>query len=204
MHTGTKMGASARRRGLLLTGAVFAAAVGTSSPAEAGNKWPDSRRTGTNEVVLYGNGLATTRFGESEAVAIARLDQSLGRPKTSRLTDEAGNCTIDAAMQWDVLTAYFYHGRFVGYSTLSAAGHPLPQPGVATAEGLRVGDTLARAERIYGSALHTSYAQGGSWTAKTGAGTLDGYLTAEAGRKSPPPRILSIEAGAVGCPAASP
>jgi hypothetical protein len=115
MRTGTKMGASARRRGWLLTGAVFAAAVGTSSPAEAGNKWPDGKWTGTSEVVLYGNGLATTRFGESEAVA-----------------------------------------------------------------------------------------QGGSWTAKTGAGTLDGYLTAEAGRKSPPPRILSIEAGAVGCPAASP
>lgn len=194
MHQGRKITPSARRRRWLLPGAVFAAAIGVSSPAWAGTK----------EIVLYGNGLATTRFGESEAVAIARLDRSLGPPKTPAPKNEAGNCTIDAAMQWNSLTAYFYHGRFVGYSTLSAAGQALPQSGMATALGLSVGDTLAKAERIYGSALRPSYAQGGSWAAKTAAGTLDGYLTTEVGRKSPPPRILSIEAGAVGCPAASP
>jgi hypothetical protein len=178
----------------LLAGAMLGVVFGAPLPASAT----------AEEVTLFGNGLATARFGQAEAVAISGLDRSLGRPKSATTTDEAGNCTIDAAMQWKMLTAYFYHGRFVGYSTLSATGKALAQSGVATAEGLHVGDTLAKARRIYGTALQTSYAQGGSWSAKTATGTLDGYLTAEVGQESPPPRILSIEAGAVGCPAASP
>jgi hypothetical protein len=107
-------------------------------------------------------------------------------------------------MQWPVLTAYFDQGRFVGYSTLSAAGHALSGANVVTWEGLRVGDTLSQARQIYGQNLRTSSAQGGSWSARTSVGALDGYLTAELGAKSPAPRILSIEAGAVGCPAMTP
>ena len=44
---------------------------------------------------------------------------------------------------------------------------------------------LAEARQLYGAALKTSYAQGGSWTAKTPQGTLDGYLTAEVDQNSP-------------------
>ncbi len=52
--------------------------------------------------------------------------------------------------------------------------------------------------------LRTSTAQGGTWFAKTAYGALEGYLTAELGQTSSVPRIMSIEAGAVGCPAATP
>ena len=121
-----------------------------------------------------------------------------------RALNEAGNCTIDAIEQWPSMTVYFFHRRFVGYSTLSPTGMLVAEPNVATAKGLRIDDSLAQARLIYGDELRTSLAQGGSWFAKTPQGTLDGYLTAEVNQKSPAPRILSIEAGAVGCPAASP
>jgi hypothetical protein len=183
-----------RRSALLLTGALAMLTVARPSPVSAS----------AEVVVLLGNGTEAAHFGQPEAAAIDGLDKSLGPPESSAPISEAGNCTIDAAMQWAALTAYFDHRRFVGYSTLSAGGDVLWRANVVTAKGLRVGATLAEARRIYGSALRTSYAQGGSWSAKTPAGALDGYLSAEVGQRTPPPRILSIEAGAVGCPASSP
>jgi hypothetical protein len=182
------------RSALLLASALAMLTVAPPSPASASAEM----------VVLLGNGTEGAHFGQAEAAAIDGLDKLLGPPKRSVPISEAGNCTIDAAMQWPALTAYFDHGRFVGYSTISAAGNALPRANLVTAKGLRVGATLAEARRTYGSALRTSYAQGGSWSAKTASGALDGYLSAEVGQRRPPPRILSIEAGAVGCPASSP
>jgi hypothetical protein len=118
----------------------------------------------------------------------------------------AGNCTIDAALQWSTITAYFLHGKFVGYATLSLLDgrgtHELPD--VATAKGLRIGDTLARAERLYAGALKTSYEQGGSWFVTTPDGSQAGYLTSEVDSTRPAPRIADVTAGSVGCPAATP
>jgi hypothetical protein len=195
----------ARLGPFLVAGAVAGAVCGSQLGAPA---WASARAAG-KDIVLLGNGVGGARFGQAEAVAVATLDRSLGKAKSPVPTSEAGNCDIDAAMQWRLLTAYFDHGRFVGYSTSSTSGRPLLATGIVangivTGGGLRLGDTLAEARRIYGNALRTSYAQGGSWFARTADGTLDGYLTAEVGQKSPPPRVASIEAGAVGCPAASP
>ena len=106
-------------------------------------------------------------------------------------------------MQWPTLTAYFAKGAFAGYSTLAANGTTLPSGDQATTQGLRAGDQLSQAERIYGPALTTSFAQGGSWTATTPTGKIEGYLTSEP-NQNPPARIASIEAGALGCPAATP
>jgi hypothetical protein len=87
----------------------------------------------------------------------------------------------------DGLDLFTGAGRFVGYEY---RGHFL-----RTTAGLRVGDTVARARRLYGPAFKTSAAQGGSWS----AGGLIGYLSApNAGR------IVSIDAGNVGCPALTP
>lgn len=155
-------------------------------------------------VVLLGDGVAGAHFGQTEDAAISGLSQAFGPPKSSAPVNEKGNCNIDAAMHWAELSAYFDHGRFVGFSTLTLTGEQVAEPSVVTAKGLRVGDTLAEARHLYGAALRTSYAQGGSWSATTPDGTLDGYLSAEVDQKSPPPRVESIEAGAVGCPAASP
>ena len=82
-------------------------------------------------------------------------------------------------MQWANATAYFAAGTFVGYSTLATNGEALPAGNLATVQGLRIGDTLTQAQQFYGSALTTSFAQGGSWSVSTPDGTLDGYLNGE-------------------------
>jgi hypothetical protein len=120
--------------------------------------------------------------------------------------NEAGNCTIDAAMQWPTMTAYFFHSPFVGYGTGSLLALPQDRkiPNATTVSGLRIGDTLARARVLYGNDLTTSYAQGGSWFAASSSGRLAGLLTAEINHSGPTPRIADITAGSVGCPAVSP
>ena len=81
------------------------------------------------------------------------------------------------------MTAYFLPGRFAGYNSaglLAAQGSGAPNviPGAPTAAGLRIGDDVAQARRIYGSAFVVLFAQGGSWRVTTSTGMLDGYLTA--------------------------
>ncbi|MFZ0081616.1 MAG: hypothetical protein WAL13_21160, partial [Trebonia sp.] len=113
-------------------------------------------------------------------------------------------------LTWPTMTAYFFHGRFVGYnsaSLLAAPGSGAPNviPDAPTAAGLRIGDGIAQARRIYGSAFVVLFSQGGSWRVTTSTGTLDGYLTAVPGRPTAPaPRVADVSAGSVGCPAASP
>jgi len=153
--------------------------------------------------VLAGDGVASVRFGESTASAIAGLDHVLGRPSKGPV-NEAGDCTIDAAEQWSGLTGFFDRGEFVGYSTLAVNGERLIRGNIETGLGLRVGDTIARAQQIYGSEFRTSLAQGGSWSVTTPDGKFLGYLTGEPNQPGPTPTIMSIAAGSVGCPAATP
>jgi hypothetical protein len=96
----------------------------------------------------------------------------------------------------------------------SQLGQPASGPGFRSAEcdpervdgrGLRIGDDVAQARRIYGSAFVVLFSQGGSWRITTSTGILDGYLTAVPDRPTPPvPRVADVSAGSVGCPAASP
>lgn len=153
--------------------------------------------------MLAGDGVDGVRFGESTSSAVAGLDLELGHPSGGPI-NEAGNCNIDAAEQWPDLTGFFDRGEFVGYSTLAANGERLTRGNMETALGLRIGDTIARAQQTYGAAFHTSLAQGGSWSVMTQDGKLIGYLSGEPNRPGPSPTITSIEAGSVGCPAATP
>jgi len=108
------------------------------------------------------------------------------------------------------MTAYLFRGRFVGYNSASLLGTQGPGapnviPNASTSAGLRIGDDVAQARRIYGSAFVALSSQGGSWRVTTSTGKLDGYLTAVPGRPTPPvPRVADVSAGSVGCPAASP
>ncbi|HEY1650450.1 MAG TPA: hypothetical protein VGG09_01080 [Acidimicrobiales bacterium] len=157
-------------------------------------------------IVLRGNGIGRAVFGQTETAAAANLRAALGSPSSPRPVSMAGNCTIDAALEWSTMSAYFFHGHFVGYATGSMLEGPgeVKVPDVTTAAGLRIGDTLAAAARLYRGSWRTSYAQGGSWFAKTSTGTFSGYLTSEVNSTKPVPRIADITAGSVGCPAASP
>jgi hypothetical protein len=199
--------------GGLASGLVLAA--GGSPPvrpgrgASSGNT-PGAPGTVAGHFTFRGNGIGGARFGQPEAVAIAELDRVLGPPTTPRPADDAGNCTVDAYLTWPTMTAYFFRGRFVGYdsaSLLRAQGSGAPDviPGASTAAGLRIGDDVAQARRIYGRAFVVLFSQGGSWRVTTPTGTLDGYLTAVPDRPTPPvPRVADVSAGSVGCPAASP
>jgi hypothetical protein len=190
------------------------AAVGGSPPRRPGNgassgNAPGAHGTAAGHFTFRGNGIGGATFGQPEAAAIAELEKILGSPTTPRPADDAGNCTVDAYLTWPTMTAYFFRGRFVGYNSASLVGEgpgaPNVTPNASTAGGLRVGDNLAQARRIYGRAFVVLFSQGGSWRVSTSAGRLDGYLTAVPDRPTPPfPKIADVSAGSVGCPAATP
>jgi hypothetical protein len=199
--------------GGLAVGLVFA--VGGSPPRRPGTgaspgKGPGAGGTAAGHFTFRGNGIGAATFGQPEAVAIAELDKVLGSPTTPRPTGYAGNCTVDAYLTWPTMTAYFFRGRFVGYNSASllgaqGSGGAKVIPDASTAAGLRIGDDVAQARRIYGSAFVVLFSQGGSWRVTTSTGKLDGYLTAVPGHPTPPvPRVADVSAGSVGCPAASP
>jgi hypothetical protein len=135
--------------------------------------------------VLSGDGIASARLGKRfgpTLVAVSNLLGVWGHRAPGR------GCGADTGEHMlDHNDLFFGHGRFVGYEY---SGHFL-----ATTAGLHVGDTVARARRLYGSAFKISTAQGGSWS----VGGLRGYLTAPRNG-----RIVTIDAGNVGCAALSP
>jgi hypothetical protein len=153
--------------------------------------------------VLRGDGIGGAAFGQAEVVAIAELDEVLCLPLEKESTGLPGNCDFDSATQWRTVSAYFFRDRFVGYATVSLKGFLLHSD-ASTAAGLHLGDPLTRAQLLYGDALTTSSAQGGSWFVATSTGRLAGLLTSEVDQTAPGPRIEDITAGSVGCPAASP
>jgi hypothetical protein len=150
--------------------------------------------------VLRGDRIDDTVFGDGPSTVARVLDGLLGLAP-SRPYHAASICSVDHEIQWTGLTAFFEHARFVGYAywTLRAAGEPI----LATAKGLRVGDTFAGAKQIYGRLFQTSAAQGGSWAVRTPQGRLYGYATGPP-IGGPQTKIASIDAGYVGCPALTP
>ena len=199
--------------GGLASGLVFA--VGGSPPGRSGSgassgNMPGASGAAAGHFTFRGDGIGGARFGQPEAVAITELDKVLGSPRTPRPAGDAGNCTVDAYLTWPTVTAYFFRGRFVGYDSAGlpgaqGSGAPNMIPDAATAAGMRIGDDVAQARRIYGSAFVVLSSQGGSWRVTTSTGMLDGYLTAVPDRATQPvPRVADVSAGSVGCPAASP
>jgi hypothetical protein len=152
-------------------------------------------------VVLSGNGASGVAFGETQGAATTGLTRLFGDPPTTASLGQG--CTGGVAEQWPQFTAVFSDGSFVGYRT--SGPNATTEPGIAftTSSGLRVGDTLARAEALYGAAWSTSAAQGGSWSATTPLGPLEGNLS-DLPNHVPPPRITSIDAGTLDCPTETP
>ncbi len=163
--------------------------------------------------MLSGRGIAGVRFGQPRATAIAGLHAVLGwrgsHPRSYR-----GDCGLDSSITWSSsgqapLTVYFAQGRLVGYEYGEpgrlVARPPAHGPVLATTRGLTIGDTLERGRRLYGGAFTVSAAQGGTWTVSTTGGRIDGYASGV-----PQPgnlnalRVVTIDAGNVGCPAVSP
>jgi hypothetical protein len=153
------------------------------------------------EKVLNGNGIGQARFGERPRSVVHQVHAVLGENPTRRRFNEGRNvCGIDGEIDWPGLAAYFHHHRFVGYSY----GPKITGGGVselATARNLRVGETVKEARRLYGSAFKVSAAQGGSFSVRTPHGLIDGFLSDVTNPKG---KVLTIEAGNVGCPALTP
>ncbi len=152
-------------------------------------------------LVLNANGLSAVHLGVSESAAYKDLSRLLGRPTvpTTR-TPALELCGVSAMTSWHSFSAYFNHQRLVGLSL-----GPGKQPNGMTSRGLHLGDTLARARLLYGTALRTSGNNGGAWFATSRTGRLDGFLSPSGARaQGSHSRILTIDVGVVGCPAMSP
>lgn len=162
---------------------------------QSGSNTPVTKPGSAGRGVLSGNGVGDVTFGQSQATAVASLRHLLGRPGT-RTAAGPSACGIDSAVHWPDLDAYFSKGAFVGYSATSRR--------LATEATMRVGDALSFAQQLYGAAVVTSTEQGGAWFVTTPVGEMEGLLTDEPNRPGSAPRIESIDAGAVGCPAATP
>jgi len=125
--------------------------------------------------VLYVSGIGSVRFGASPAdvrVAIDSLLEQRGGAYT-----RGGSCRVNHEITWldqwtasgePALTVYFARSAFAGYQfgALNTISPPRNPPGgwvLATARGLRVGDTLARGQQLHGRSFATTTAQGGSW-----------------------------------------
>ncbi len=167
--------------------------------------------------MLSPRGIARVTFGRRRASVVAALDRLLGVQGTNRQSHR-GDCGVDSSMSWwekssasglPLLTAYFAHNRLVGYQYGDPGSQirrlPARGPILGTTRGLTIGDTLEQGRWLYGSAFKISTAQGGSWKVTTASGSIDGYASGV-----PRPgnlgaiKVLTIDAGHVGCPAVSP
>jgi hypothetical protein len=131
---------------------------------------------------------------------LARLHDLFGTD--GRLEHDAGdhNCSYDTTSSWPAVTAFFFHGRFVGYDYSPARTGDGP---IAVAPaGLHVGEAIGELRQREGKVLRLSGEQGGAYFVTTSMGKLEGFLTDEIDRSDA--RVASIEAGSVGCPAMTP
>ena len=150
----------------------------------------------TGQALLAPTGVGQARFGEATNRAIAQLERILGRPQTARPRPE-NSCDVTSNLDWPGFTAFFDHGRFVGYSAT--------RPSLTTANGFHRGVTVATAKAIYGSAFRLSMAQGGSYRVALSSGDLTGYVHGGTATTIPPTaKVDGIFAGATGCPGISP
>ncbi len=166
----------------------------------AGPSLARHRRAGPPALeVLGAANVARIDFGAPPPKVIRGLTFLLGRRPLQhyRLT---GACGVDRAIAWPGLVAFFRQSHFVGYSYRPANGAGPHLPTLATARGLRVGDTLGRAKRLYGRAFHASNLAGGSWWTTTPRGRLNGLASGWPGGSRG--SVTTIAAGRMGCPVA--
>lgn len=154
----------------------------------------------TIQKVLHARRIGRVGFGSKPAVVIHAIDRLLRHRPTERL-HVVHACGVHHAIGWPGLVVFVRAGRFVGYSYRPAYGSR-QVPLLATARGLRVGDTLAMGKVLYGRDFHSSRHHGGSWWASTPDGRLRGL--ASGWPQGPLGSVATIAAGDVGCPAVTP
>jgi hypothetical protein len=129
--------------------------------------------------LLEGNGIGSVTFGQPRSTVRAELERLLG-PAHETIP---GICGFGASTDWiglnlnsreanlsAELNLSFKGTRFVGYAYLSSSDGPARQAHgilLATRRGLTLGDTVARARKLYGRAFaQTSVPQGTPPSAK--------------------------------------
>ena len=129
--------------------------------------------------LLEGNGIGSVTFGQPRSAVRAELERLLG-PAHETIP---GICGFGASTDWiglnlnspqanltAELNLSFERSRFVGYAYLSSTDGPARQRHgllLATRRGLTLGDTVARARKLYGHAFNeTSVPQGTPSSAK--------------------------------------
>jgi hypothetical protein len=181
--------------------AALSVILASSSAAAVASSVTSPRRT----VVLSGDSVGSVHLGESEDRAVGALKNLLGATDGGVQSGGKANCTIDASLYWTNFGVYFFKGRFVGYQTgNNLTVKPEPTFNGKTPQGLVLGDTLAEARLLYPGHLTTGGVNGGVFAIKTTTGTIRGYLSEEPLNPPKEVKIVSISAGSVGCPAASP
>jgi hypothetical protein len=156
---------------------------------------------------LAGDGIADVKFGASPAAVTTTLTRLLGAASDAYYPD--GTCGADHAISWPGLLIFFRNGRFVGYeygTDVAPAQMQVQAPVLTTTTGLRIGDSVAQARRLYGAGFRISTAQGGSWSVATPSGRIEGIARGATrhGDIDPRSEIANIDAGVVGCPATAP
>jgi hypothetical protein len=181
---------------------VLAALLGCTgcSPAAIASAVTSPKRT----IVLSGDSVGPVRFGEPQQEAARALEKLIGTAQRG-VQSAKGNCSIDAALYWTSFSVYFLGGRFVGYQTgNNLTDKPEPTFNGTTPRRLRIGDSLAQARMLYPGHVTTRGENGGVYAITTATGTIRGYLSLEISNPPDKIKIVSISAGSVGCPAASP
>jgi hypothetical protein len=181
------------------------AAVSACGPGAPASAPPTSAPSPGGMVlkVLEGNGIGGASFGQARGAVASRLDRLIGPP--ARPYQPATACQIDHVIEWPGLLVFFHRGRFIGYTY----GPPQlrGQAVLATARGLRAGDTLSHGQRLYGQAFHMGAEQGGVWWVTTTRGQIFGFASGPPQNGTdvgPRSHVRTIEAGDVGCPAMTP
>jgi hypothetical protein len=187
-----------------MMGTIGPSSPAIASPAIASPATAAAVTAPEQTVTLSGDAVGPVRFGQPQPKAVRALKKLIGATEGG-VQSAKGNCTIDAAVSWANFSVYFLRGRFVGYQTGNNLTDKQAQTfNGETAQGLRVGDTLADARRLYPGRVTASGENGGVYAVKTTAGMIRGYLSLEVSNPADKIRIVSISAGSVGCPAASP
>lgn len=179
---------------------------------------------------LTSDGIGSLRLGQPPEAVAAGLERLFGPPAPAGTASRIGYvpsiCGFDHEIDWAGLaarssgfhsvglTVYFKRSRLVGYSYGPPYGGsftPQVHHGLmlSTSKGLGLGETLARARRLYGRAFGvTTQAQGTPpsarlprlpvWTVPTASGRIYGFTDSPGGPRSPHQRSIgSISAGAI-------
>ena len=154
-------------------------------------------------IKVFGNGVGQVPFGAAESRAIVQLEALFGKLKSTPVPFK-GNCGVTGVATTTHVEITFENKKFVGYEIGSAMGKVVTSPMAITSKGLELGDTIAQARKLYGSAFSASAAQGGSFTITTSRGRLIGLLVGPPVPVGQSDKIELLAAGFLGCPAMTP